>query len=91
MKILHIANEVVDTGNGIANAAVDLACSEAELGHDVSFISSGGAYVKLLADYHVHHYEIRQKPSRMAELAIRYSTTEVDRTRAFNPTLSMRT
>jgi glycosyltransferase involved in cell wall biosynthesis len=70
MKILHIANEVVDTGNGIANAAVDLACSEAELGHSVSFISSGGAYVKLLADYHVSHHEIRQKPSRMAELAI---------------------
>ncbi len=69
MKILHIANEVVDTGNGIANAAVDLACSEAELGHDVSFVSSGGAYIKLLADYHVHHYEIRQKPSRVAELA----------------------
>jgi glycosyltransferase involved in cell wall biosynthesis len=69
MKILHIANEVVDTGNGIANAAVDLACCEAELGHDVSFVSSGGAYVKLLAAYGVRHYEVRQKPSRVAELA----------------------
>lgn len=68
MRILHIANEVVDTGNGISNAAVDLACCQAELGHDVAFISSGGAYVQLLSRFGVQHYEISQRPREIAAL-----------------------
>ena len=62
LKILHIANEVVDTGNGICNSAVDLACHQAMLGHDVWFVSSGGAYIDLLSRHRVSHFSIHQYP-----------------------------
>src|SRR5262249_53964437 len=62
LKILHIANEVVDTGNGICNSAVDLACHQAMLGHDVWFVSSGGAYIDLLSRHRVRHFSIHQYP-----------------------------
>ncbi|MFC6792877.1 glycosyltransferase family 4 protein [Methylobacterium komagatae] len=58
MRIFHIANEVVSTGNGISNSAVDLACVQSELGFDVSFISSGGGYIDLLQHHKVNHYSV---------------------------------
>lgn len=58
MKILHVANELVNKGNGIVNSAVDLACMQSEAGHDVSFISSGGGYIDLLKEYRIHHYSV---------------------------------
>lgn len=57
MRILHVANEAVSTGNGIVNSAVDLACLQAEAGHDVFFMSSGGGYTDFLRRHGVHHYE----------------------------------
>lgn len=62
MKILHIANELVSTGNGIVNSAVDLACLQSEAGNDVSFISSGGGYIDLLSSYGVRHRQVNLYP-----------------------------
>lgn len=68
MKILHIANEVVDTGNGICNSSVDLACHQSMLGHSVCFVSSGGAYAELLRRYNVSHFEVEQRARNIAKL-----------------------
>jgi glycosyltransferase involved in cell wall biosynthesis len=68
MKILHVANELVDTGNGIVNSAVDLACTQSIAGHDVSFISSGGGHVSLLAKHKVRHHEASLYPNRPFQL-----------------------
>jgi glycosyltransferase involved in cell wall biosynthesis len=61
MRILHLANHVDNVGNGIVNAAVDLAWYQAERGHEVSFASAGGAFAELLARCGVHHYELPQR------------------------------
>lgn len=58
MRILHIANEIVSTGNGIVNSAVDLACLQSEAGNEVTFISSGGGYADLLSKYKVIHRQV---------------------------------
>lgn len=58
MRIFHIANEVVSTGNGISNSSVDLACVQSKLGYEVSFISSGGGYIDLLRDHGIDHYSV---------------------------------
>lgn len=58
MKILHVANELVNKGNGIVNSAVDLACMQSEAGHDVSFVSSGGGYMDLLSEYNIKHHNV---------------------------------
>ena len=68
MKILHVANELVDTGNGIVNSAVDLACTQSMAGHDVSFVSSGGGHVALLANHKVRHHEASLNPHRAFQL-----------------------
>src|ERR1700722_5867845 len=47
MKIIHLANHVLEIGNGIVNVMVDLACGQADAGHDVVVASSGGEYETL--------------------------------------------
>jgi glycosyltransferase involved in cell wall biosynthesis len=61
VRILHLLNHVDDVGNGIVNASVDLAWYQAERGHEVSFASSGGGFVELLARRGVRHYEVPQR------------------------------
>jgi glycosyltransferase involved in cell wall biosynthesis len=61
MRILHLSNHVDHVGNGIVNAAVDLAWYQAERGHNVSFASAGGAFAQLLARRGVRHYELPQR------------------------------
>ncbi|MBF2066351.1 MAG: glycosyltransferase family 4 protein [Calothrix sp. C42_A2020_038] len=67
MRILHVANHVEEIGNGIVNVAVDLACLQAQLGHQVAFASGGGQYETLLAKYGVKHYYLDQsrKPLKL--------------------------
>lgn len=60
MRIIHVLNHIQEIGNGIVNVAVDLACRQAEFGHDVAVVSSGGEYEKLLHQYGVKHYELNQ-------------------------------
>jgi len=55
MRILHLLNDVHHLGNGIINAAVDLACLQAKSGYEVSVASAGGEYKALLTSYGVQH------------------------------------
>ncbi|MGH8778779.1 glycosyltransferase family 4 protein [Paraburkholderia sp.] len=63
MKIVHLANEVNNAGNGIVNMMVDLACTQAQAGHDVTVATSGGAFEMLLARYGVCHMRLAQSRS----------------------------
>ncbi|MDA8177791.1 MULTISPECIES: glycosyltransferase family 4 protein [Acidithiobacillus] len=58
MRILHITNHVLEVGNGIVNVAVDLACSQSALGHDVFYASGGGEYERLLDCHGVKHHSM---------------------------------
>src|SRR5215212_56156 len=70
MKILHLANYCDEVGNGIMNVAVDIACLQAELGHEVAFASGsgGGKFIELLHRYNVSHYTIEQPWRRPLQL-----------------------
>ncbi|MDX5934682.1 glycosyltransferase family 4 protein [Acidithiobacillus thiooxidans] len=63
MVIVHLTNHVLEIGNGIVNVAVDLACTQSNLGHQVFFLSSGGEYESLLAEHNVIHVPIVFKKS----------------------------
>jgi glycosyltransferase involved in cell wall biosynthesis len=60
MRILHLLNHVDRTGNGIVHVAVDLACLQAQGGHEVWVASKGGAFEPLLAQYGVRHVRVDQ-------------------------------
>ena len=45
-------------GNGHVHVAVDLACSQADAGHDVIFASARGSYDALLADHGVRVIDV---------------------------------
>lgn len=60
MRILHILNHVPKLGNGIVNVAVDLACLQAKLSHEVAVASAGGEYETLLTRYGVRHFNLDQ-------------------------------
>jgi glycosyltransferase involved in cell wall biosynthesis len=68
MKIIHLANHAQCIGNGIVNVMIDLACTQARAGHDVTVASAGGGFETLLARYGVRHVLLPQlpKPSRVA-------------------------
>ncbi len=74
MRILHILNELRIIGNGIVNVAVDLACLQANTGHDVAVVSGGGEYETLLAQYGVKHFHLDQsrKPIQIIKAALGY-------------------
>jgi len=58
MKIVHIAPHCDDSGNGVVNVSVDLACLQAKSGHDVVFASPGGSFDQLLASCRVLHAQL---------------------------------
>jgi glycosyltransferase involved in cell wall biosynthesis len=60
MRILHILNDVTDLGNGIVNAAVDLAAGLVKNGHVVAIASVGGGYEPLLKEIGVQHLYLDQ-------------------------------
>ncbi len=60
MRILHILNDVTDRGNGIVNAAVDLAVEQARQGQTVAVVSAGGGYQPLLESVGVRHFTLDQ-------------------------------
>ncbi|AKJ68894.1 lipopolysaccharide biosynthesis protein [Pandoraea thiooxydans] len=60
MKILHLANHSQKIGNGIVNVMVDLACLQAQAGHQVAVASSGGSFEPLLTRYGVQHLTLVQ-------------------------------
>jgi len=71
MRVLHILNDVTDRGNGIVNAAVDLAIEQARQGLDVAVASAGGGYQTLLESAGVVHFMLDQsrRPLRLLRAA----------------------
>lgn len=61
MRILHLLNDIRELGNGIINVAIDLACLQAQAGHEVAIASAGGEYETLLATYGVKHFYLNQR------------------------------
>lgn len=57
MKIMHVLKHSV-RGAGNVHVAVDLACEQADLGHEVTFVSARGSYDDLLAEHRVEAIEI---------------------------------
>jgi len=76
MRILHILNHIREVGNGIVNVAVDLACLQAQAGHQVAVASNGGEYETLLAQYGVEHWPLNQtrRWKNLAGAASQYRT-----------------
>jgi glycosyltransferase involved in cell wall biosynthesis len=74
---------VRQTGNGIVNVAVDLACAQAAGGNHVLVISAGGQYESLLADCGVRHETLGEKRNPLASFraALRFYRL----VRAFRP------
>ncbi len=60
MRILHILNDVTDQGNGIVNAATDLAIEQVRQGHTVAMASAGGGFEGLLLRMGVQHFTLDQ-------------------------------
>lgn len=63
MRVLHILNDVTDRGNGIVNAAVDLALEQARQGLTVAVASAGGGYQTLLERSGILHLSLDQSRS----------------------------
>jgi glycosyltransferase involved in cell wall biosynthesis len=59
VRILHLVNHC-NHGHGNAHVAIDVACRQAEQGHDVIYASEGGDYLELFARYGVRHELIIQ-------------------------------
>jgi len=75
LKIMHLANDVREAGNGIINVMIDLACIQAAAGHDVTVGSAGGAYESLLAKYGVRHIYFYQapKPAKIPSMLLAFN------------------
>jgi glycosyltransferase involved in cell wall biosynthesis len=54
VRIIHLVNHC-NHGHGNAHVAIDLACRQAEQGHQVVYASAGGDYLDLLKRYGVRH------------------------------------
>src|SRR5215204_5370765 len=57
MRILHISNHRA-AYNGMVTAAIDLACAQADLGHDVAFCSGPGNFDDLLAQHNIKIFDL---------------------------------
>jgi hypothetical protein len=51
LRILHLTNDLSDRGNGIINAALDIATSQRYAGHAVAFAAGGGGYEPFLKEH----------------------------------------
>lgn len=58
-RIIHISKHC-SYANGSVHVAVDLACVQAQAGHDVVFVSAGGTFVPMLEQHGVRHVALRQ-------------------------------
>jgi glycosyltransferase involved in cell wall biosynthesis len=60
MRIMHVLNHTF-IFNGHVHVAVDLACVQAQMGHDLAIVSGGGDFDALLAQNSVRHIVIDQR------------------------------
>jgi glycosyltransferase involved in cell wall biosynthesis len=67
VRIIHLVNHC-NHGHGNAHVAIDLACMQAQHGHDVIYASGGGDYVDLLKKYGVRHEFILQNSRNPLQL-----------------------
>lgn len=74
MRILHLLNDIRELGNGIINVTIDLACLQAQAGHEVAIASAGGEYEALLATYGVKHFclDQRRRPFNLFKAVYRW-------------------
>ncbi|WP_084126829.1 glycosyltransferase [Demequina sp. NBRC 110054] len=63
MRIIHLLKHAVQ-GNGSVHMAVDLACAQADAGHEVWFASARGSYDEVLADHGVHVTDLPEPDSK---------------------------
>ncbi|MDF3839479.1 glycosyltransferase [Cupriavidus basilensis] len=61
MRILHLANHARDTGNGMVNLMVDLACAQAASGHEVTIAAEACGFEALLCKYGVRFAVLPQR------------------------------
>jgi glycosyltransferase involved in cell wall biosynthesis len=73
MRILHILNHTVPA-NGHVSAMVDLACTQARLGHQVFVCSAGGGFDALLSQYGIEHIIVDQSRKPAILLAALFKT-----------------
>jgi glycosyltransferase involved in cell wall biosynthesis len=79
MKIVHLVVHIKNSGNGVTNVVIDLACLQAKMGHEVLILSEGGDYKKLLEEYNVRHIELphlglKRYPFKLLKTAVQYRT-----------------
>lgn len=67
MSVVHIVKHC-GYGNGNVHVAVDLACVQARAGDDVTFVSNGGTFEPLLAQYGVRHLKLEQEQNKPLSL-----------------------
>jgi glycosyltransferase involved in cell wall biosynthesis len=68
LRVLHILNDVRKLGNGIINAAIDIACVQSETGLIVGVASGGGEYEELLERCGAKHYTLDQQRRSISSL-----------------------
>jgi glycosyltransferase involved in cell wall biosynthesis len=64
MKVVHIAPHFDNSGNGVVNVAVDLACMQSRIGADVAFVGASGSFHDLLAQENVTVHTISASSGR---------------------------
>jgi glycosyltransferase involved in cell wall biosynthesis len=70
LRILHLANALADTGNGIVHVMVDLAIGQRQAGHEVAVAAAYGQFAELLRTQSVRYISLPQHGMRNAALAI---------------------
>jgi glycosyltransferase involved in cell wall biosynthesis len=58
LRILHVLKDLRNVGNGVTNAAVDMATVQRELGHTVGVASDPGEYQELLKKNNIAYYQL---------------------------------
>jgi len=60
MRVLHLLNDIQQSGNGIINLAIDIICLQAQSNLTVAVASAGGDYETLIANHGVRHFKLEQ-------------------------------
>jgi glycosyltransferase involved in cell wall biosynthesis len=83
MRILHMINHC-SKANGHVNVSVDMACTQAQIGHFVAYSCSDGDYIPLLKTFGVQIYHVDQ-PHRSILKFLRAQSQLLKAVREFQP------